>query len=148
MGIGFKVLENYKLWGILLILSKYIFETYLDIRQHKKTILRKVIPEVLKSIKELNINEEEFSKNRIYNLDKQRFELFKSLFNTIVLLILIYVNYFAIVWETIHNHCRFTPLSLIVYLIVESVRAIVLETPFSYYFNFVIEERHNFNKMT
>jgi STE24 endopeptidase len=139
---------NYKFLSGSIVLASYFFESYLDLRQYKKTRSTTALPKHLADIPELRVEPEEYRKNRAYNIDKQSFHLFRSTCSLFITLGLLYVNYMANLWELFFFSTESLLWALVLYLLVESVRGVLIDTPFSYYANFGIEEKHGFNKMT
>jgi len=139
---------NYKFLNGSFALVSYLFETYLDLRQYKKTRTTTALPKHLAEISEIRVDPEEYKKNRAYNLDKQSFNLFRSTLTLFISLALLYMNYMAGLWELFFFGTDSLIWALVLYLLVEAIRGVLIETPLNYYSNFGIEENHGFNKMT
>lgn len=139
---------NYKFLSGSVAIVSYLFETYLDLRQYKKTRLTTTLPKHLAEISEIRVDPEEYKKNRAYNLDKQSFHLFRTTFSLFISLGLLYMNYMAGLWELFFFGTDSLFWALVLYFLVESIRGILIQTPFDYYANFGIEDKHGFNKMT
>ena len=144
---------SYKTLVIYLIALKFYFKNYLNMRQYKKLNSRGEIP---KELSELNIQQENYTKTNTYSKDKMKFHIIKELFEVLLDVALIYLNYFACIWARsgaiLAIYTNFDPknelTTIVVFILIESLRSIVIETPFSLYESFVLEERYGFNKKT
>jgi STE24 endopeptidase len=96
----------------------------------------------------LEMTEEEYQKNRSYTIDKKVFEMLKSILELVILLLLIHFDYFSRLWNYLFLVIGGTYMPALIYVITDQLRSTVIETPLSYYFNFSIEHKHEFNKMT
>ncbi|XP_052170275.1 CAAX prenyl protease 1 homolog [Diospyros lotus] len=128
----------------------YIFETYLDLRQHTALKLP-TLPKTLEGV----ISQEKFEKSRAYSLDKSHFhfvhEFVTILMDSAILLfgvlpwfwkrsgdVLVYVGLNA-ENEIVHT---------LAFLAGVMFWSQITDLPFSLYSTFVIEARHGFNKQT
>ncbi|KAK8693555.1 hypothetical protein V6N13_071133 [Hibiscus sabdariffa] len=126
----------------------YLFETYLDIRQHAALKLP-TLPNTLVGV----ISQEKFEKSRAYSLDKSHFH-FVHEFVTILIGILFFGtlpwfwkksgNFLPLVGLNEENEILQT-LSFLAGVMIWSQ---ITDLPFSLYSTFVIEARHGFNKQT
>ncbi|KAK7837973.1 caax prenyl protease 1 like protein [Quercus suber] len=101
----------------------YIFETYLDKRQHAALKLP-TLPKTLEGL----ISQEKFEKSRAYSLDKR----FKS------------GEFVVLVGLNAENEILHT----LAFLAGVTIWSQITDLPFSLYSTFVIEARHGFNKQT
>ncbi|KAJ3324776.1 CAAX prenyl protease 1 [Boothiomyces sp. JEL0866] len=132
------------------IVTIYLWETYLDLRQH--SLLKKnIIPKALAGV----ITKEKFAQSNAYNIDKSRFKImYQSIYNVAQIIIAIQYDLFPIAWDYAKQFLELTtlPQSEILQSIVFASILISLNTvvnlPIQLYSNFVIEERHGFNKQT
>lgn len=142
-------------WGVLSF-SWIVFcwELYLKYRQYN---VYKTVNKVPKELDGL-IDDETFRKSRSYSIDNARFDIVTSFFGQIQTTLTIYFYLIAFFWnlsrKIMTTYLGYGPLqsneiyqSLIFYLIVSIVSQII-DLPLSLYKNFVIEERHGFNKQT
>ncbi|MCH0629179.1 M48 family metallopeptidase [Kocuria palustris] len=135
-------------------LGNFVFQRYLDYRQYQ-VLKRKTPPATLKA----EITQENFDKSQDYSRSKMKFKWIALTFSVVVDLIEIKYNLIAKFWSI--GGLLLTKLSPILpsfmggpitqslcYLFVSLVAHLLLELPFDYYENFVVEDRYGFNKMT
>ena len=130
---------------IVLILIKFLLETYLKIRNLKSIDNNKdSVPARFKDV----VTEEEYKKSILYNTDRIRFQIFTALFGAVVLVIFTIgglLNYLTqVVMDITSSNVLGAVLLGLLLIIVEEIISI----PISIYSTFVIEERHGFNKTT
>jgi len=130
---------------IALISIKFLLETYLKIRNLKSIDNNKEsVPERFKDV----VTEEEYKKSIFYNTDRIKFQIFTSLFGSVVLIIFTIgglLNYLTqVVMDITQSNVLGAVLLGLLLIIVEEIISI----PISIYSTFVIEERHGFNKTT
>ncbi len=130
---------------IVLISIKFLLETYLKIRNLKSIDNNKEsVPDRFKDV----VTEEEYKKSIFYNTDRIKFQIFTSLFGSIVLIIFTIgglLNYLTqVVMDITPSNVLGAVLLGLLLIIVEEIISI----PISIYSTFVIEERHGFNKTT
>ena len=130
---------------IVLISIKFLLETYLKIRNLKSIDNNKEsVPDRFKDV----VTEEEYKKSIFYNTDRIKFQIFTSLFGSVVLIIFTIgglLNYLTqVVMDITPSNVLGAVLLGLLLIIVEEIISI----PISIYSTFVIEERHGFNKTT
>ena len=130
---------------IVLILIKFLLETYLKIRNLKSIDNNKdSVPPRFKDV----VTEEEYKKSILYNTDRIKFQIFTALFGSVVLVIFTIgglLNYLTqVVMDMTSSNVLGAVLLGLLLIIVEEIISI----PISIYSTFVIEERHGFNKTT
>ena len=130
---------------IALISIKFLLETYLKIRNLKSIDNNKEsVPAKFKDV----VTEEEYKKSIFYNTDRIKFQIFTSLFGSVVLIIFTIgglLNYLTqVVMDITPSNVLGAVLLGLLLIIVEEIISI----PISIYSTFVIEERHGFNKTT
>ena len=130
---------------IALISIKFLLETYLKIRNLKSIDNNKEsVPDRFKDV----VTEEEYKKSIFYNTDRIKFQIFTSLFGSVVLIIFTIgglLNYLTqVVMDITQSNVLGAVLLGLLLIIVEEIISI----PISIYSTFVIEERHGFNKTT
>ena len=130
---------------IVLILIKFLLETYLKIRNLKSIDNNKdSVPDRFKDV----VTEEEYKKSILYNTDRIKFQIFTALFGSVVLVIFTIgglLNYLTqVVMDMTSSNVLGAVLLGLLLIIVEEIISI----PISIYSTFVIEERHGFNKTT
>tara|TARA_B100001057_G_scaffold92722_1_gene89007 strand:- start:31112 stop:32377 length:1266 start_codon:yes stop_codon:yes gene_type:complete len=130
---------------IALISIKFLLETYLKIRNLKSIDDNKEsVPARFKDV----VTEEEYKKSIFYNTDRIKFQIFTSLFGSVVLIIFTIgglLNYLTqVVMDITPSNVLGAVLLGLLLIIVEEIISI----PISIYSTFVIEERHGFNKTT
>ena len=130
---------------IALISIKFLLETYLKIRNLKSIDNNKEsVPDRFKDV----VTEEEYKKSIFYNTDRIKFQIFTSLFGSVVLIIFTIgglLNYLTqVVMDITPSNVLGAVLLGLLLIIVEEIISI----PISIYSTFVIEEKHGFNKTT
>ncbi len=130
---------------IALISIKFLLETYLKIRNLKSIDNNKEsVPARFKDV----VTVEEYKKSIFYNTDRIKFQIFTSLFGSVVLIVFTIgglLNYLTqVVMDITPSNVLGAVLLGLLLIIVEEIISI----PISIYSTFVIEERHGFNKTT
>ena len=130
---------------IVLILIKFLLETYLKIRNLKSIDNNKdSVPPRFEDV----VTEEEYKKSILYNTDRIKFQIFTALFGPVVLVVFTIgglLNYLTqVVMDITSSNVLGAVLLGLLLIIVEEIISI----PISIYSTFVIEERHGFNKTT
>ena len=127
---------------LVIPVSGFIIERYLDHLNAK--MWSDTIPEKLKGI----CDEDEYRKTQHYQKDNDRLSFWTSLFNLIIILIMIIAGGFAL----IDNLARSFTLNLVVISLVFfgiiGFASDLINIPFSFYDTFVIEKKYGFNTMT
>ncbi len=138
---------DYKFIGQFVLIAVYFFDNYLNLRQYVKA-RKKVMPEMLKSIKELNISQKEFDEIKIYTAEKFAFKIIKNTFGTFIILFLFQVDYFAILWMYLYSLLGNLYATILAFTAIDTLRSTLIDIPFSYYATFYLEEKYGFNKTT
>ncbi|KAI3996044.1 hypothetical protein MKX01_038444 [Papaver californicum] len=128
----------------------YIFESYLDLRQHK-AIKLPTLPKSLQGV----VSNKKFEKSRAYSIDKSNFHFVHEAVSTLINTLILYCGILPWLWtksgdfmvsygfnvenEIIHSY---------VFLGAVMIYSLITDLPFSLYSTFVIEDRHGFNKQT
>ncbi|KAH9609057.1 hypothetical protein KSS87_021817 [Heliosperma pusillum] len=128
----------------------YIFETYLDTRQHAAHKLR-TLPKPLVGV----ISLEKFEKARAYNLDKSNFHFVHEFITIVLESGILYFRILPWVWKKSGEFLVDTGLDAeneifhtLAFLAGVMIWSQITDLPFSLYSTFVIEARHGFNKQT
>lgn len=130
----------YILIGI--IIAKFLFDSYLDSLNAKH--FNDAIPEELEGI----YNEEEYLKSQNYKKTNHKFSILTSTFSIVTTLLFFVFDGFAIV-DSFAKTITTNPLLVtLIFFGIIMFASDILETPFSYYKTFVIEEKFGFNKTT
>eukprot|EP01118_Nematostelium_gracile_P008124 TRINITY_DN267_c0_g2_i2.p1 TRINITY_DN267_c0_g2~~TRINITY_DN267_c0_g2_i2.p1 ORF type:complete len:438 (+),score=63.37 TRINITY_DN267_c0_g2_i2:64-1377(+) len=129
----------------------YIWETYLDIRQHRKLKYEDQIPVELKDV----ISDEKFKKSKSYNLDKSRYDFVYSFYSQVESTLVLWFGGIPFLWDWSTRRAielGFTEdheiIISIIFVLSGSIFEGTLSIPWELYSHFVIEERHGFNKLT
>ncbi|KAK1325944.1 hypothetical protein QJS10_CPA01g00452 [Acorus calamus] len=127
----------------------YIFETYLDVRQHAAHKLPN-LPKPLIGV----VTQEKFEKSRAYSLDK-RSVFFLCCCNHIMDTAILFYGVLPWFWKTsgfVLGYLGLNPeneiLHTLSFLAGSMIWSQITDLPFSLYSTFVIEARHGFNKQT
>ncbi|KAJ3382768.1 hypothetical protein HDU92_004574 [Lobulomyces angularis] len=124
----------------------------LEFRQHRK-LKEKVVPAALEKI----IDQSQFEKANAYGLDKSSFNFFTSIVGQIQTSLVLTLNLLPYLWE----YSQFLMLKYtgvwfgeaeitqsIIFVGIITILSTLLNLPMDLYQNFVIEEKHGFNKLT
>lgn len=132
------------------IVLMYIFETYLDIRQHSALKLP-TLPKALQGV----ISQDKFEKSRAYTLDKSCFHFVREAVSTLMDITILYFGALPWLWKKSGDlvlYFGFNADNEIIhtlsYLGGIMIWSQITDLPFSLYSTFVIEARHGFNKQT
>ncbi|XP_077233239.1 CAAX prenyl protease 1 homolog [Tasmannia lanceolata] len=128
----------------------YIFETYLDLRQHTALKLPN-LPKPLQGV----VSHEKFEKSRAYSLDKSYFHFVHEAVTILMDISVLFFGVLPWLWMRAgyflvymglnsENEILYT-LSFLAGVMIWSQ---IIDLPFSLYSTFVLEARHGFNKQT
>lgn len=128
----------------------YIFETYLDIRQHTALKLPR-LPKPLEGV----ISQEKFGKSRAYSLDRSHFHFVHGAVTILMDITILYFGILPWFWKKSGDLAVYMGLDAeneiihtLSFLAGSMIWSQITELPFSLYSTFVIEDRHGFNKQT
>lgn len=128
----------------------YIFESYLDLRQHKALKLP-TLPKSLEGV----ISQEKFEKSRAYSLDKSHFHFVHALVTIVTDSTILYFKVLPWFWKKSGDFVTLAGLNAeneifhtLGFLAGLMIWSQTTDLPFSLYSTFVIESRHGFNKQT
>ncbi len=130
----------YVIIGILI--ADFILERILEHLNAKNISLK--LPEELKGI----YNEEQYRKSQQYELDNQKMRLITSTLNLIIILLFLFFDGFAFVDQLSRSITSNSILIPIVFFGILMFALDIINTPFSVYDTFVIEQKYGFNTMT
>ncbi len=126
--------------GILII--DFIVDKYIDYLNSKR--FDDKIPEELNDV----YNEDEYYKSQSYKKENYRFSLITSSFKILLTLAFFLFEGFAWVDEFARSYSNNEITVALIFFGVIMIGSDIINTPFSYYHNFVIEEKYGFNKST
>jgi STE24 endopeptidase len=128
----------------------YIFESYLDFRQHAALKLP-TLPKSLEGV----ISQEKFEKSRAYSLDKSHFHFVHAFVTIVTDATILYFRVLPWVWKKSGGLVTLAGLNAeneilhtLAFLAGLMIWSQTTDLPFSLYSTFVIEARHGFNKQT
>ncbi|KAL0412049.1 UNVERIFIED_CONTAM: CAAX prenyl protease 1 [Sesamum latifolium] len=128
----------------------YLFETYLDLRQHTALKLP-TLPRPLVGV----ISQEKFEKSRAYSLDKSHFHFVHELVTIVMDCAILYFGILPWFWKRSGEFLVYAGLNseneilhTLAFLAGVMFWSQITDLPFSLYSTFVIEARHGFNKQT
>ena len=147
--------------NVIFVLAVFIFEQYLQVRQHRTYHSSLSLPttlfDIVKSLSKPELLTEvqnKFAKSQAYGKDKSGFSFFSSTFDQILSLMILLLGGTPYAWNKAaevtfavlgyDNEIVQSAILLIILNIFETVTSL----PFSLYRTFVIEEKHGFNKQT
>ncbi|MQL80517.1 hypothetical protein Taro_012970 [Colocasia esculenta] len=132
------------------MISVYIFETYLDIRQHAAH-KRPTLPKQLEGV----VSQEKFEKARAYSLDKSHFHFVHEAVTIIMDTAILAFGLLPWLWKKSGDALVYMGLNAeneiihtLSFLAGVMIWSQITDLPFSLYSTFVIEARHGFNKQT
>ncbi|KAK3158732.1 hypothetical protein QOZ80_2AG0140890 [Eleusine coracana subsp. coracana] len=128
----------------------YLFEAYLDIRQHRALKLP-TLPKPLIGV----ISNEKFERSRAYSLDKSRFHFIHEAVTIVMDTTILYYRVLPLFWKksaalatNVGLNAENEMIHTLAFLAGAMVWSQIVDLPFSLYSTFVIEARHGFNKQT
>jgi STE24 endopeptidase len=127
---------------IIIPVSGFLIERYLDHLNAK--MWSDTIPEKLKGI----CDEDEYRKTQHYQKDNDRLSFWTSLFNLIIILIMIIAGGFALIDNLARSFTLNMVIISLVFFGIIGFASDLINIPFSFYDTFVIEKKYGFNTMT
>ncbi|CAM8960827.1 hypothetical protein QQ045_003529 [Rhodiola kirilowii] len=128
----------------------YVFETYLDLRQHAAHKLP-TLPKTLEGV----ISDDKFKKSRAYSLDKSRFHFVHEFGSIVMDSGILLFGILPWVWKKSGEFVGSVGLDpeneiwhTLAFLAAVMIWSQITDLPFSLYSTFVIEAKHGFNKQT
>lgn len=128
----------------------YIFETYLDIRQHAAFKLPS-LPKQLKGV----VSQEKFERSRSYSLDKSHFHFVHEAVTILMDTAILFFGILPWFWKKSGELAVYMGLNAeneiihtLSFLAGVMIWSQITDLPFSLYKTFVVEARHGFNKQT
>lgn len=125
---------------ILIIVVKYLFDTFLDTLNAKH--FKDKLPIELKNIYDKN----EYEKSQNYKKVNYKFGILTSTFSVLLTLLFFFLDGFVFVNDLVSEFTSNQILITILFFGVILLGSDLLSLPFSYYKTFVIEEKFGFNK--
>ncbi|XP_064405117.1 CAAX prenyl protease 1 homolog [Halichondria panicea] len=138
---------------MLFVWVAYLWETYLQWRQHCVYKTSTVAPPEVVGM----IDQDTFSKSRLYQLDKSFFSLVQNFVKQIEFLVFIVLGAIPYAWSLAGSCVEllgYDPAQdqeikqAVAFLLVVQVYSTISDIPWSLYSIFVLEEKHGFNKQT
>ncbi|EAN33213.1 Peptidase family M48 family protein [Theileria parva strain Muguga] len=148
---------------VSVVLLHELFEQYLNFRQYRfvkkkltgdKTFLQenkndRIYKKTLESVSEY-LNSDDYKKTVEYSYDKLKFNVFNSLFHFLFDLFLLFVLFSPKLWKfsgkVLKKNNEYT--QSLVFCGIKMLFDTMVELPFGLYSDFVLEEKHGFNKKT
>eukprot|EP01100_Stratorugosa_tubuloviscum_P004154 TRINITY_DN202_c3_g1_i1.p1 TRINITY_DN202_c3_g1~~TRINITY_DN202_c3_g1_i1.p1 ORF type:complete len:442 (-),score=163.70 TRINITY_DN202_c3_g1_i1:52-1335(-) len=141
---------NYYSFSILFVNIEYLWDSYLNYRQFKK----QHEPNPSKQMQEV-VDKQTFLKAQAYGRDKMKYTFVSNFYHLIIVNLTLFYSFYLYLWELsgqIISYFGYGPeneiIQSLVFFQIQTIIQTILEIPFSLYFNFVIEEKHNMNKQT
>ncbi|KAK9277624.1 hypothetical protein L1049_007170 [Liquidambar formosana] len=132
------------------LISLYLVETYLALRQHAALKLP-MLPVTLQGV----ISPEKFKKSRAYMIDKSHFRIVHEAATMLMDSMILLYRIIPWLWKRSGSFVEYVGLDAenetlhsISFFVAVLVSSQIFELPFSLYSNFVIEAQHDFNKQT
>jgi len=127
-----------------------IWEHYLAYRQYCNYKCHRTVPSELADV----MTSAELEKARLYAMDKMRYNEIHSIFSEIETTILLLINILPLLWNkcgdflTHFNYKNHEILQSSLFISTVLIYSTLSNIPWSYYYHFVLEEKHGFNKQT
>ncbi|KAL3624431.1 CAAX prenyl protease 1 [Castilleja foliolosa] len=132
------------------MITVYLFESYLDLRQHAAHKLT-TLPKPLIGV----ISQEKFEKSRAYSIDKSNFHFVHEFVTILMDSAILYFGILPWFWKRAGEFLLYADLNAeneilhtLAFLAGVMFWSQITDLPFSLYSTFVIEARHGFNKQT
>ncbi|RNA09481.1 CAAX prenyl protease 1 -like protein [Brachionus plicatilis] len=137
---------------IIFMTLMYLWETYLSFRQYLVQKNNSKIPEELVSV----TDKETFDKSRLYAIDKALYNFVHGFYSQLESYALLYIGALPYIWnlcskqlsyfssEWLNSEISISCLFIIYFILYGQITGL----PWSIYYNFVLEEKHGFNKQT
>ena len=127
---------------IAIIVIKFVFDTILNYlnAQHYND----AIPKELEGV----FDNDEYKTSQQYKATNYNFGVITSLFSVTLTLLFFFLDGFAFVDKLVQNMSQNSIVQTLLFFGIIFLSSDILNTPFSYYKTFVIEERFGFNKTT
>ena len=127
---------------IIIPVAGFIIERYLDHLNSK--MWSDALPAKLSGICDSN----EYRKSQLYEKENKRLALWSSSFNLLIILLMIILGGFALVDDFAREFSQNVILIALLFFAVIGFGSDVINIPFSFYDNFIIEKKYGFNTMT
>ncbi len=127
---------------IAILLISFIIDKYMDFLNAKH--FEDEIPTELNDV----YNKEEYIKSQAYKKENYKFSLIISTFTMILTLVFFLFKGFAWIDQFARNNSDNEIIITLIFFGIIMLGSDIISTPFSYYQNFVIEEKYGFNKST
>jgi len=127
---------------ILIPVAGYVIERYLNYLNSR--MWSPELPARLKGI----CDENEYRKTQLYQKDNDKLSFWTSTLNLVILLLMIISGGFALLDKFVRDITTHPVLMSLIFFGIIGLATDILNIPFSYYDNFVIEKKYQFNTMT
>jgi STE24 endopeptidase len=127
---------------IWLFIIEFLFTRFLDYLNTTKW--SSVLPEEWKEI----YSKEEYKKSMEYEKTNHNFSKITSIYTFVIMLAILYLWYFWQLYDHISVYTDNTIIQTLYFFWTIFIIQTIITIPFTYYQNFVIEEKFGFNKMT
>jgi len=140
-------------YGVLAFMwIEFLWESYIGSRQRAVYHRSTTVPPELEGI----LDEETFTKARLYALEKSLFGTVQGLFSQLVSTLIIWFMGYKMFWGWAEDSIEYIGqadpdsemLTSLVFTFYMSLFGTITSLPFSIYSTFVVEQRHGFNKQT
>ncbi|XP_048766015.1 CAAX prenyl protease 1 homolog [Ostrea edulis] len=139
-------------YSVLLFLwIVYFWDAYLSSRQRYLAKTVEKVPEALEKV----LDQDTFTKARLYSLDKSTFGFWSSLYNQLESTVILCAGALPFVWKLsgrITGHfgygVEYEILQSLTFILIFLLYSTITSLPWSLYQTFVLEEKHGFNKQT
>ncbi len=132
----------YQVIVIVLFLGTSLFSFFISLRNYKNR--NAMIPDELKDV----YDQTKYQKWLKYFMEHFRFETLKNLVNTILILSLLFFGGFALIYQVSLNITTDFEIQTLFFIGIYFLFSFIVETAFSYFETFKIEEKYGFNKTT
>lgn len=127
---------------VIIIIADYLLERFLQALNRRKWTT--ALPEVLRDVYDAG----QYKKQQEYKRTNENFSLITSTFSLILMLLMLFLGGFQLVDGWAREITQHPILLVLVFFAMLGIAADLLNTPFSLYDIFVIEEKFGFNRTT
>ncbi|CAF0792174.1 unnamed protein product [Adineta ricciae] len=127
-----------------------MWEHYLSYRQYRNFKHRRTVPTELVDV----MTDEQLEKSRLYAMEKIRFSQIHSIYDEVEGTVLLLIGVLPWLWSTSGSilskfgYHNYDTVQSIVFVVIMMSYSTIAGIPWSYYYHFVLEEKHGFNKQT
>ncbi|EGF77279.1 hypothetical protein BATDEDRAFT_17759 [Batrachochytrium dendrobatidis JAM81] len=147
--------QPWKEYVLIFSFIVFFWETYLNVRQHKKLGIKTIPAQVHKAFEPHTLSIQDFEKSRHYSYDKSTYNFIATAYSQLETTLIFSFNLLPWVWTYAGNlrarlgyGVEAEILQSVIFAGVCVLASTVINLPLSLYYTFVLEVKHGFNKQT